>query len=93
MVRVNQTSNPRSVVVLSSGTDWRTRAAGQKRSSGAESEIPRKQPAKIRALQQAISLANMAISKKNWSAARYALTSILRDGPPTESVDRFAFCG
>ncbi|WP_437068294.1 hypothetical protein OH709_08395 [Streptomyces cellulosae] len=44
-------------------------------------------------MQQAISLANMAISKKNWSAARYALTSILRDGPPTESVDRFAFCG
>ncbi|GAA2252826.1 hypothetical protein GCM10010415_10880 [Streptomyces atrovirens] len=74
MVRVNQSSNPRSVVVLSSGTDWRTRAAGQKRSSGAESEIPRKQPAKIRALQHAISLANMAMSRKNWSAARYALS-------------------
>ena len=74
MVRVNQSSNPRSVVVLSSGTDWRTRAAGQKRSSGAESEIPRKQPAKIRALQHAISLANSAMSRKNWSAARYALS-------------------
>ncbi|CAL9407184.1 hypothetical protein GL259_29470 [Streptomyces sp. Tu 3180] len=84
MVRVNQTSNPRSVVVLSSGTDWRTRAAGQKRSSGAESEIPRKQPAKIRALQQAISLANMAINKKNWSAARYALSRarVLTDALP-----------
>ncbi len=84
MVRVNQTSNPRSVVVLSSGTDWRTRAAGQKRSSGAESEIPRKQPAKIRALQQAISLANMAINKKNWSAARYALSRarVLADALP-----------
>ena len=74
MVRVNQSSNPRSVVVLSSGTDWRTRAAGQKRSSGAESEIPRKQPAKIKALQQAIGLANAAMSKKHWSAARYALS-------------------
>lgn len=84
MVRVNQTSNPRSVVVLSSGTDWRTRAAGQKRSSGAESEIPRKQPAKIRALQQAISLANMAINKRNWSAARYALSRarVLTDALP-----------
>ncbi|MFE0575156.1 hypothetical protein ACFW21_23620 [Streptomyces albogriseolus] len=84
MVRVNQTSNPRSVVVLSSGTDWRTRAAGQKRSSGAESEIPRKQPAKIKALQHAISLANMAINKKNWSAARYALSRarVLADALP-----------
>ncbi|MGC0374095.1 hypothetical protein RKD28_001611 [Streptomyces sp. SAI-229] len=85
MVRVNQSSNPRSVVVQSSGTDWRTRAAGQKRSSGAESEIPRKQPAKIRALQQAISLANMAINKKNWSAARYAISRarVLADALPT----------
>ncbi len=84
MVRVNQTSNPRSVVVLSSGTDWRTRAAGQKRSSGAESEIPRKQPAKIRALQQAISLANGAMSRKNWSVARYALSRarVLADALP-----------
>ncbi len=85
MVRVNQSSNPRSVVVLSSGTDWRTRAAGQKRSSGAESEIPRKQPAKIRALQHAISLANSAMSRKNWSAARYALSRarVLAEALPT----------
>ncbi|MGW4023869.1 hypothetical protein [Streptomyces sp. NPDC005009] len=74
MVRRSQSSNPRSVVVLTSGTDWGTRAAKQRRSSGAESEIPRRQPAKIKALQQAISLANLSVDKKNWSAARWALS-------------------
>ncbi len=74
MVRRSQSSNPRSVVVLTSGTDWGTRAAGQRRSSGAESEIPRRQPAKIKALHQALHLARAAINKKNWTAARYALS-------------------
>ncbi|MEW1866764.1 hypothetical protein AB0420_00955 [Streptomyces caelestis] len=74
MVRRSQSSNPRSVVVLTSGTDWGTRAAGQRRSSGAESEIPRRQPAKIKALQQAVRLANLAVDKKNWGTARYALS-------------------
>ncbi|MFI2643913.1 hypothetical protein [Streptomyces sp. NPDC018610] len=74
MVRRSQSSNPRSVVVLTSGTDWGTRAAGQRRSSGAESEIPQRQSAKIKALQQAIRLANLAVDKKNWSTARYALS-------------------
>ncbi|MBM7440542.1 hypothetical protein [Streptomyces sp. HB132] len=74
MVRRSQSSNPRSVVVLTSGTDWGTRAAGQKRSSGAETPIPQRQPAKIKALQQAVRLANLAIDKKHWTAARYALS-------------------
>lgn len=74
MVRRSQSSNPRSVVVLTSGTDWGTRAAGQQRSSGAAAPIPRRQPAKIRALQQAVSLANLAVNKKNWTAARYAFS-------------------
>ncbi|MER6404937.1 hypothetical protein ABT269_15660 [Streptomyces viridosporus] len=74
MVRRSQSSNPRSVVVLTSGTDWGTRAAGQRRSSGAEAPIPKRQPAKIKALQQAIRVARLAIDKKNWTAARYALS-------------------
>ncbi|MEV0299618.1 hypothetical protein [Streptomyces prasinus] len=74
MVRRSHSSNPRSVVVLTSGTDWGTRAAGQRRSSGAEASIPQRQPARIKALQQAVRLANLAIDKKNWTAARYALS-------------------
>lgn len=74
MVRRSQSSNPRSVVVLTSGTDWGTRAAGQRRSSGAESPIPRRQPAKIKALQQTIGVARMAINAKRWHQARYALS-------------------
>ncbi|MER6784934.1 hypothetical protein ABT330_09915 [Streptomyces sp. NPDC000658] len=74
MVRRSQSSNPRSVVVLTSGTDWGTRAAGQRRSSGAESPIPRRQPAKIRALQQTIGVARTAINRKRWNEARYALS-------------------
>ncbi|WUT00148.1 hypothetical protein OHA46_27225 [Streptomyces sp. NBC_00708] len=74
MVRLNQSSNPRAIVVLSSGTDWGTRAAGQKRSSGAESSLPRRQPAKIKALQQTIEALRSAIEKKRWHEARYALS-------------------
>ncbi|MFD8520028.1 hypothetical protein ACFV2D_08410 [Streptomyces capillispiralis] len=74
MVRRSQSSNPRSVVVLTSGTDWGTRAAGQRRSSGAESPIPKRQPAKIKALQQTIAVARTAINTKRWHAARYALS-------------------
>ncbi|MFF9062046.1 hypothetical protein ACF09K_25615 [Streptomyces sp. NPDC014882] len=74
MVRRSQSSNPRSVVVLTSGTDWGTRAAGQRRSSGAESPIPKRQPAKIKALQQTIGVARMAIHSKRWHVAHYALS-------------------
>ncbi|MEV4680455.1 hypothetical protein [Streptomyces kurssanovii] len=74
MVRRSQTSNPRSAVVLTSGADWGTRAARQRRSSGAESPIPRRQPAKIKALQQTIGVARMAINNKRWHQARYALS-------------------
>jgi hypothetical protein len=74
VVRRSQSSNPRSVVVLTSGTDWGTRAAKQRRSSGAEAEIPRRQPAKIKALHQALDLARTAIGKKKWHAARYSLS-------------------
>lgn len=74
MVRRSQSSNPRSVVVLTSGTDWGTRAAGQRRSSGAESPIPRRQPGKIKALQQTIGVARLAINRKRWNEARYALS-------------------
>ncbi|MEF9907158.1 hypothetical protein [Streptomyces sp. P9-A2] len=90
MVRRSQSSNPRSVVVLTSGTDWGTRAAGQRRSSGAESPIPRRQPAKIKALHQALHLARLAIDKKNWSAARYALSRAraLTDALPTNVAVR-----
>ncbi|WP_267958685.1 hypothetical protein [Streptomyces anulatus] len=38
----------------------------------------------------AIHQAVLKIPKKAWPPA---LTSILHDGPPTESVDRFAFGG
>lgn len=74
MVRRSQTSNPRSVVVLTSGADWGTRAAGQRRSSGADAPIPRRQPAKIKALRQTIGVARIAINNKRWHEARYALS-------------------
>ncbi|MEV5697591.1 hypothetical protein AB0L55_08880 [Streptomyces anthocyanicus] len=77
MVRRSQTSNPRSTVVLTSGTDWGTRAAGQRRSSGAESPIPRRQPAKIKALRQTIGVARAAINTRHWHQARYALSRAL----------------
>lgn len=74
MVRRSQSHNPRSVVVLSAGADWGTRAAGQRRSSGAESPIPRRKNAKVKALQQTIELARTAIDKKRWHQARYELS-------------------
>ncbi|MEU2228564.1 hypothetical protein [Streptomyces sp. NPDC018347] len=74
MVRRSQSSNPRSVVVLSAGTDWGTRAAGQRRGSGADSPIPRRQPAKIKALRRTIEMARTAINGKRWHEARYALS-------------------
>ncbi|CAM5628664.1 hypothetical protein STENM327S_02365 [Streptomyces tendae] len=73
MVRRSRSSNPRSAVVLTSGTDWGTRAAGQRRAGGAEVPIPRRRPAKVKALHQALGLTRAAIDKKNWNAARYAL--------------------
>ncbi|CAL9614712.1 hypothetical protein SUDANB176_05705 [Streptomyces sp. enrichment culture] len=90
MVRRSQSSNPRSVVVLTSGTDWGTRAAGQRRSSGAESPMPKRQPAKIKALHQALHLARAAINKKNWNTARYALSRAraLTDALPTNVAVR-----
>lgn len=74
MVRRSQSSNPRTIVVLTSGTDWGTRAAGQKRSSGAESSIPKRQPAKIKALQQTVGVLRLSIERKRWNEARYALS-------------------
>ncbi|MER5498546.1 hypothetical protein ABT096_15305 [Streptomyces sp. NPDC002561] len=74
MVRRSQSSNPRPTIVLTSGTNWGTRAAGQRRSSGAESPVPRRQPAKIKALRQTIGVARMAINSKRWHQARYALS-------------------
>ncbi|MFE7332812.1 hypothetical protein ACFU8W_50000 [Streptomyces sp. NPDC057565] len=74
MVRRSQTSNPRSAVVLTSGADWRTRAAGQRRGSGAEFPLPRRQAAKIKALQQTIGVIRMAINAKRRPQARYMLS-------------------
>ncbi|MGW5974010.1 hypothetical protein [Streptomyces sp. NPDC055186] len=90
MARRSQSSNPRAVVVLTSGTDWGPRAAGQRRSSGAEAPIPRRQPAKIKALHQALHLAHAAIGKKNWHAARYALSRAraLTNALPTDVAVR-----
>ncbi|MET9254881.1 hypothetical protein [Streptomyces sp. NPDC003717] len=74
MVRRSQTSNPRASVVLTSGADWRTRAAGERRSSGAESPMPRRQPGKIKALRQTLDVLGVAINAKRWHEARYALS-------------------
>ncbi|MFD6966969.1 hypothetical protein [Streptomyces sp. NPDC059949] len=74
MVRRSQTSNPRSAVVLAAGTDWGTRVAGQSRSSGAESPMPRRQAAKAKALQQTIGVVRAAIKAKRWHQARYMLS-------------------
>ncbi|MCX4532069.1 hypothetical protein ACWD4L_01425 [Streptomyces sp. NPDC002596] len=74
MVRRSQTSNPRSAVVLTSGADWGTRAAGQRRGSGAEFPLPRRQAAKIKALQQTIEVIRMAINAKRRPQARYMLS-------------------
>lgn len=74
MVRRSQTSNPRSVVILSSGTDWVTRAVGQRRGSGAEFPLPRRQDGKLKALRQTIGEIRTAINAKRWQQARYMLS-------------------
>lgn len=74
MVRRSQTSNPRSVVVLTAGTDWGTRAAVQRRASEAEAPMPRKQTAKLKTLQHVIGTARTAINNKRWHQARYSLS-------------------
>lgn len=71
MVRRSQTSNPRSTVVLTSGTDWHGRAASQRRSSGGDYPLPKKQAEKIQALQRAIKILQMASTTKHRSEARY----------------------
>ncbi|MGW8981720.1 hypothetical protein ACWGQ9_03575 [Streptomyces parvus] len=74
MVRRNQSSNPRTTVVLTSGSDWGTRAAVQSRSSGADLPLPRKQPAKLKALRQTIGVIRMALNAKRWHQARFGLS-------------------
>ncbi|MFJ8080045.1 hypothetical protein ACIQ6Y_05365 [Streptomyces sp. NPDC096205] len=74
MVRRSQTSNPRSAVVLTSGADWGTRAAGQRRGSGAESPMPRRQAGQVKALQQTLDVIRMAINAKRRHQARYSLS-------------------
>ncbi|GEC03699.1 hypothetical protein SSP24_13540 [Streptomyces spinoverrucosus] len=74
MVRRSQTSNPRSTVVLTSGADWGTRAARQRRGSGAEFPMPRRQAAKLKALQLTLGLIRTAINAKRWAQARYMLS-------------------
>ncbi|WP_086824988.1 hypothetical protein [Streptomyces sp. NRRL B-24572] len=74
MVRRSQTSNPRSAVVLTSGADGGTRAAGQRRGSGAEFPLPRRQAAKVKALQQVLGVIRTAMNAKRWAQARYVLS-------------------
>lgn len=74
MARRSQTSNPRPTVVLTSGADWGTRAAKQRRGSGAEFPMPRRPAAKLRALQQTLGLIRTAINAKRWAQARYMLS-------------------
>ncbi|MFC8370739.1 MULTISPECIES: hypothetical protein [unclassified Streptomyces] len=71
MVRRSQSSNPRSVVVLTSGTDWHGRAASQRPSSGGDFPLPKKQAGKIQVLQRTIRLLQMAGTTKHRSEARY----------------------
>ncbi|WP_103531369.1 hypothetical protein [Streptomyces sp. SM11] len=74
MVRLNQTSNPRTSVVLSAGADWRTRAAGQRRVSGAEFPMPRRPAARLKALQQCLGVIRAAINTKRWAQARHGIS-------------------
>ncbi|MET7972438.1 hypothetical protein ABZW44_04990 [Streptomyces mirabilis] len=71
MVRRSQNNNPRSPVVLTSGVDWRDRAASQQPSSGGDFPLPKKQAGKIQALQRAIKALQMASTTKHRSEARY----------------------
>ncbi|GAA0901093.1 hypothetical protein [Streptomyces thermoalcalitolerans] len=61
MVRRSYTSNPRSAVVLTAGAGWRIRAAKQRRSSGAEAPMPRRQAGKLKALRQTLDLIHVLI--------------------------------
>ncbi|MER6642566.1 hypothetical protein [Streptomyces anulatus] len=74
MVRRSQTSNPRTSVVLTAGADWGTRAAGQRRGSGAEFPMPRRPAARLKALQQCLGVIRTAINTKRWAQARYGLS-------------------
>ncbi|MFH9294584.1 hypothetical protein [Streptomyces sp. NPDC017520] len=74
MVRLNQSSNPRTSVVLSAGADWRTRAAGQRRVSGAEFPMPRRPAARLKALRQCLGVIRTAINTKHWAQARHGLS-------------------
>lgn len=71
MVRRSQSSNPRSVVVLTSGADWPGRAASQRRSSGSDFAMPEQQAAKIQDLHCAILVLRVAVNTKNRLEARY----------------------
>ncbi|GGZ88337.1 hypothetical protein ACFOOM_18735 [Streptomyces echinoruber] len=71
MVRRSQTSNPRSVVVLTSGADWRGRVASQQRSGGGDFPLPRQQAAKVQALQRTIQALRIVINAKRRAEARY----------------------
>lgn len=71
MVRRSYTSNPRSAVVLSSGSDWGVRAAGHRRSSGAEYPLPKKRKGKLKALGEVIEALRIAINAKRRSQVRY----------------------
>ncbi|MFF3285649.1 hypothetical protein [Streptomyces sp. NPDC003023] len=71
MVRRSQSSNPRSAVVLTSGTDWRERTASQQRSSGGDFPLPKKQEGKAQALQRTIKVLRLAIETKHRPEARY----------------------
>lgn len=77
MVRRSQTSNPRSVVVLTAGAEWRTRAALERRGNGAEFPQPRKQSAKLKALERILPLIRATIKAKRWHQARFALRGLL----------------
>ncbi|MFC8286575.1 hypothetical protein [Streptomyces cyaneofuscatus] len=74
MVRRSQTSNPRTYVVLTAGADWRTRAVGQRRVSGAEFPMPRRPAARLKALQQCLGVIRTAINTKHWAQARHGLS-------------------
>nr|WP_239076274.1 hypothetical protein [Streptomyces sp. SID9913] len=59
---------------MTSGTDWHGRAASQRRSSGRDFPLPKKQEGKIQALQRAIKVLQMASATKHRTEARYLLS-------------------
>jgi len=87
MVRRSQSSNPRSPVVLSGGADWRTRAAGQQRTTGAELTLPRKQSKRIKVLGNTIEALRVAINAERPAQARFLLSragALVRSIPASE---------